>query len=368
MKFSALIFWQTSIISTLLVLVLAAGCSSDSDGVAVSPPATVPDLLNYEIRQGAGTQLTLTQNPTLTVTSTLLAGTFTRSTGAFTLNVQSPAMTVDAGTFLAQQDIDLGTNFSDYSFHVTAAAAWVGEGNPTNGEFEVFDDEVRKITMRVIVNANGSGLPGVEITYWPNGEGIPGSSVSEYTWEQLDGLFEEPAAEPYAQIAAFAYSLLRIIYEQGELVVLALEFISENDVLLEEAGPIVETCDTFPRPSDPIVPNPGTSTVFWSDASADGSVGPGDSFFLDFADCWDDDPADSIDTLYKGTVELANYTEVSSSGVITRIGFEPSSSPGGIVFTGLEITETEDDGINIIVFDAETITLGGGFSMVFTNP
>ena len=222
--------------------------------------------------------------------------------------------------------------------------------------------------MRVIADADSTGLPGVEITYWPNGDGEPAGDVVEYTWEQLDGLLEDLAAPSYAQIASFAYGLLRFVYEQGELVILALEFIGENDVALEETGPIVETCDTFPRTSVPEVPNPGTSTFAWSDANADNSIGPGDSFFVDFANCWDDDPADSIDTLYNGTVELVNYTEVESGGVITRIGFEPSSGPGGIAFTGFAITETEDDGNSILVFDAETISLSGGFAMVFTSP
>jgi hypothetical protein len=374
MKSSASIFSQKSIFSILLALAvtLAAGCGSDGDGEAGSSPGlpdvTVPDLLNYDINQSTGAELILTQNPTATVTSTLLTGTFTRSTQAFTLDVQPAAMSVDAGTFLAEQDLDLETGFSTYTLHVTVAAAWVSDGNPTSGEFEIFDDATRKITMRVIADANSSGLPGVEITYWPNGEPDPGAPVTEYTWEQLDGLLEEPLAESYAQIASFAYSLLRFMYEQGGLVILALEFIGENDVLLEETGPIVETCDTFPRASVPAVPNPGTSTFSWSDANSDNSVGPGDSFFVDFSNCWDDDETDSIDTLYHGTVELANYTEVVTDGVITRVGFEPSGGPGGVVFTSLGITETEDDGASIIVFDNETITLAGRFSIVFTSP
>ena len=175
-------------------------------------------------------------------------------------------------------------------------------------------------------------------------------------------------SDPFAAIAAFGYSLLRFIYEQNDLIIVALEFIGENDDLLEQTGPIVETCDTFPRPPVPDVPNPGTSTVAWSDMNTDNSVGPGDSFFLDFSNCWLDDPTDDFDSLYNGTIEFANYTEVVTDGVITRVGFEPSGGRGGVFFTSLSLAETEDDGVNILVFDTEAIIINGSFSIVFSSP
>ena len=260
MKSSASIFKPTSIFSTLLVLMLAAGCGGDGDGDVVSLPATVPDLLNYEIRQSSGAQLTVSQNPTATVSSTLLTGTFNRITQAFTLNVQPVAMLVTDNTFVDALDLNnelsnaIGetVDFSNYSLHVMSTVAWVGDDVPTSGEIDIRDytDPVRKITMRVIPDARGQGAPGVEITVVP--ANTPTQSV-EYTWAELDGLLEVPAAEAYAKIAAIAYELLRFMYEQGDLVIRALEFLSENDLTLEQNLSILETCDAYP----PLLPESG---------------------------------------------------------------------------------------------------------------
>lgn len=374
MQTSNSIFKQIFAASTLLTLILSvtSGCSSSGgDGDVVEEiPATVPDILNYEIRQGAGISLVLSQNPQATVSSTSLTGTFNRITEAFTLNVQPAAMAVSAGDFLSQLDIDLGnTNFSDYSLHVITAASWVGDNNPTSGEFDIFDDAARKITISVIADVKSTGIPGVTITYWPNGADDPGSSVSDsFTWDELNALFDEPAAEPYARIAAFAYSMLRFMYEQGELVIQALEFLSENDTLLEQTGSIVESCDTYPVAPLPPVSDPGMSTFSWYDASHDNSLGPGDTFYLDFFECWDDDQIDDFDSLNNGTVNFVNYTEVETGGVLTRIGFEPTTEPGGIDFDYLNITETETTISNVILETSEAITINGSFSMIFTSP
>lgn len=360
----------------LLMLSLAAGCSSDGDGDVVSLPGTVPDQLNYKIRQGTGAQLILTQNPTATVSSTLLTGTFNRITQAFTLNVQpAAAMVVTDNTFVDTLNTELSNHigevvdFSNYSLHVTSAVAWVGDDDPTSGEIDIRDDPdpVRKITVRVITDAGGQGTPGVEITL------VPANSSTQsvqYTWAELDGLLENQSAEAYAKIAAIAYSMLRFMYEQGELVILALEFLDENDLLLEQSASIIEDCDTYPPllPPDQVVANPGDSLISWTDASFDGELGPGDNFLLNFTQCWDDDETDDIDRLFHGSVNFVNYTEAQSGGVITRIGFEPSNGPGGIDFTGLQITETETTQTNVVLAIDETITLTGGFSMVFTSP
>lgn len=367
---------QVFAITALVVLILSvnAGCSSGGDGDVVDIPATVPDVLNYEMRQGTEDSLVLSQNSQATITSTLLTGSYNRITQAFTLNVQPEAMSVAAPDFLSTLDTELGNDigevvdFSHYSLHVTTAFAWVGDDNPTSGEFDIRDapDPVRKITVRVIPDADGMGTPGVEIILVPASP--PSQSIS-MTWAEFDSIFAEPTAEPYARIAAFAHSMLRFMYDQGELVILALEFISENDTLMEQIGTIEESCDTYPLPPDPpptVIP--GMSTVGWYDANNDIGLGPGDTVYLGFTECWDDDPIDDFDTLYDGGVNLVNFTEVESGGVLTRIGFEPSGGPGGVQFDYLEITETETTMTNVVIATMETITVHGWFSIVFTSP
>lgn len=371
MKTPILILRQVFAITALAVVMLSmnTGCSSSGDGDAVDIPATIPDVLNYEINQGAGILLKLNQGGDAIVTSTRLTGTFNRITQAFTLNVQSPAMSVSADYFLTDLDTELGNdigevvNFSDYSLHVKTASTWIGNDNPTSGVFEIYDDAVRKI--RVSVN----GTTGVDIIYWPFGEGFPSETIPTVAWGDFDGLYDDTNAAAYARVASFAFSMLRFMYEQGELVILALEFIGDNDTLIEQIGSIEESCDTYPfAPLPPPTVIPGMSRVSWSDASHDNSLGAGDTFYLDFTECWDDDPNNDFDTLYNGTVNFVNYTEVQSGGVLTRIGFEPGTVPGGVDFESLKITETETTLSNVLIADTETITLTGGFSMVFTSP
>lgn len=371
-----LFFRRIPTLITLLTVILfvAAGCSSDDDGDAVSLPGTVPDQLNYEISQGTGISMTLSQNPTATVTSTSLTGSFNRITEAFTLNAQTAAaMVVSADEFLntldteLSNDIEENVDFGNYSLHVTSAVAWVGDDDPTSGEIDIRDDPdpVRKITIRVIADADGQGTPGVEITLVPAGG--PSQSVN-YTWELLDGLLDDPTKEAYARIASFAYSFLRVVYEQGGLVIQALELLSENDVILEleTFGTFVESCDTFPFPaSDPTVTNPGLSTVNWTDVDNDQGISSGDTVFVDFLDCWDDDPTDTIDTLFNGGIKFVNYIEDQSGGVITRVGFEFVGGDHGFDFWRITETDTQP---GVVVIEPDTITLTGGFSMVFTAP
>ena len=366
MKTPTLILRQTFAITAFVVLILSvnAGCSSGGDGEVIDIPATIPDVLNYEMRQGSGVSLVLSQNPQATVTSTSLTGSFNRITQAFTLNAQPEVMAVDATDFLNGL---LGTEFNNYILAVNTASSWVGDGSPTTGEFDVRDGPVNRI--RVSVNPNVQpGVPGVDITYSPNGDAGP-HTTSSFSWVDFDSLFDDAGAEDYEKIAAFAYSMLRFMYEQGELVIFALEFIGDNDTLLEQTGRIEESCDTYPlAPSPPPSVIPGMSRFSWYDASFDNSLGAGDTFYLDFTECWDDDPNDDFDTHYQGTVNFVNYTEVESGGVLTRIGFEPGNTPGGIDFEFLKITETETTLTNIVLATDETITLTGGFSMVFTAP
>ena len=376
MKTPILILRQAFAITAFVVLILSvnAGCSSGGDDDAVSLPGTAPDQLNYEISQGSGISMTLSQNPSATVTSASLTGSFNRITEAFTLNAQTAAaMIVSADEFLNTLDMelsnDIGENvhFGNYSLHVTSAVAWVGDDSPTSGEIDIRDDPdpVRKITIRVIADADDQGTPGVEITLVPADS--PSQSVN-YTWELLDGLLDDPTKESYARIASFAYSFLRVVYEQGGLVIQALELLSENDVILEleTSGTFVESCDTFPAPADDLnVANPGLSTVFWTDVDNDQSISSGDTVFVDFLDCWDDDPTNTIDTLFNSGIKFVNYIEDQSGGVITRVGFEFVGGDHGFEFWQITETDTQP---GVVVIEPDTITLTGGFSMVFTAP
>ena len=366
MKTPILILRQVFTIAALVALILSvnAGCSSDDDGDAVSIPGTVPNLLNYEISQVSGVSMTLAVNPEATVSSMLLNGTLDRTNTSeiITLNAQTlPAMEVSTVGFLQ----DLEPSFIGYKLYVISAATWTGDSNPTSGEFDIVSsNELDTINVKV-----NNAIPGVDVTYTPNG--VEPTSIP-LTWQAFDDAFDNPVEnQEFAAVASFATSLLRFVYEQGDLVVQTLEFIGENSDRMEAIGTVGEDCDMFPvnLPPDIIVANPGSFAVGWYDENNDISISSGDRVYLDFFECWVNEESDPVARLYNRGITFNNYTEVQSGNVITRVGFEsPDGIVAGMVFNFLEITETEDNGINTVISGDNTITVSGGFSMVFTAP
>ena len=351
-------------IAVLSVLFLVScGGGGGGDGDVVDDPATVPDVLSYEIRQTTGIDLVINQaEKQATVSSALLTGSFDRINEGFTLLPFGPSMSVDAESFL---DGLYDTEFNQYVLQVTGTLKWKGDDSPTDGKFDI-RDQITQALIQVSVTPAG-----VDLAYFPSSvaENPLSSSIS---WEAFDSLFENQSAEDYQRIAAFAYNLLRFMYEQGGLVINSLEYLSDNDLLLEQNLSLFESCDPYPyATTDPTVSDPGETLITWNDSSFDGSLGPGDSFLVSYTECWDNEESDNFDQLYNGAVNLVNYVEVENAGVITRIGFEPFQAlAGGINFDNFEIIETETDANQglVIIEQAEKLILKGGFSIVFTSP
>jgi hypothetical protein len=364
-----------------LLIVSLAGCfgGGDEDDDVADVPATVPDQLNYEIRQGVGVSLTVDAGQPASqviVSSAFLTGSYNRITEAFTLVPFAPRiMSVSASDFLAELDTQLTeeindpavtVNFSQYAMQIVESAAWVGNGDPVSGKFDIYDGPFRKITVTV-------NPAGVDITYLPFGEAtLPGQIGSDsVTWDELDGLFDDDTAEPYARVAAFAYSVLRFMYEQGDLVIRTLEYIAENDTLLQQQSMVSESCDAYPLAPDLPVADPGMSTLNWVDDSLNNELGGGDSFFWIFDQCWSDDATDNIDLLFHGKLDMLNYAETVINDVITRIGFEAGdNNTSGIIYYDLVLTETETDtnSASVIIKVDEALTINGGFDMIFFTP
>jgi hypothetical protein len=341
---------------------VTVGCSSDDDGDAVSVPGTVPNPLNYEISQVSGVSMTLAVNPEATVSSMLMNGTLDRTSEIITLSAQTPpAMVVSAADFLRSID----PLFNDYQLRVISAATWTGDSNPTSGEFEILSSSSPD-TINLKIN---NTIPGVDVTYLQNGTEVDSTPL---TWQEFNDAFDNPVVnKEYAAVASFANSLLRFVYEQGDLVVQTLEFIGENSDRMEAIGTVGEDCDMFPvnLPPDIIVANPGSFTVGWNDENNDTSIGTGDRVDLAFFECWVNEESDPVARLYNRGITFNNYTEVQSGNMITRVGFEsPDGVIAGMVFDFMEITETEDNGINTVISSDNRITVSGGFSMVFTAP
>lgn len=349
------------VILTALSLGSCGGGGDGGDDVDI--PATIPDVLSYGIKQADGTDLVITQAENqAAISSAMLTGTFDRIDNNFTLVPFGPAMSVDAESFL---DDLYDTQFNRYVMQVNKTLAWKADDAPTEGEFDI-RDQIEQALIRVSVTPTG-----VDLTYDPASVADDPLS-SSVPWEVFDSLFEDESAQEYQRIAAFAYNVLRFLYEQGGLVIDSLEYLSENDLLLEQNMSQFESCDPYPyAATDPTVSDPGETLMTWSDESFDGSLGPGDSFLVFYTECWVNEETDDFDQLYHGAVNLVNYVEVENAGVVTRVGFEPfQTTSGGIDFDNFEIIETETDANQqlVIIEQASKLILNGGFSMVFTSP
>ena len=127
-------------------------------------------------------------------------------------------------------------------------------------------------------------------------------------------------------------------------------------------------CDAFSSRGYSFGIDRGIYTFSWIDDNPDKVVGSGDSFSLNFTDCWFGDLED-ID-IYNGAINLNAYTLViNSENVITRLGFEGTTAgkQGGVLFSGFVMDEAYLNGTDVIL-SGTTISLSGGFTIVYSQP
>lgn len=280
-------------------------------------------------------------------------GTFDTVTEAFTVSTGSTAVFTDVGT-----DPFIG------SYTVTVTQSWQlpPDGAPTAGTLEVSLGEA------VITVAVDASLPGVRLTLDTNGDGTADEGPVALDWTQFEALDTNGSAPDWQLAASFGYlTSITFVTDQIGLVLTAFEQIDDD---LKTNNPLVRTCDRFSdanlaAPAG--LPDAGTSSFGWSDTSANGDIGAGDSFEWTFDQCWSDDPVDNVDEVRDGTVDFDGYTEVvDEDSVITRIGFEGGQQ--GVSFTSLALSETVvSSGSNVPALDL-TATLNGSFILVFFAP
>jgi hypothetical protein len=223
------------------------------------------------------------------------------------------------------------------------------------------------------VGVGGNPSEGFEYTFTITitGTGVllerEGFVSKEYTWDLFGELLGTDALD-WEKQASFASSIINFIFNQLNFDINAITMIEENDTVLEKKSVTVDG-DTFlgTPPAGHAVK--GTLTL----SCPDGNVGPGGDFSEVFHDYWVNDPLDDIDYLYNGSVSFVGFLENSDAvrGVITSIGFVPNpGEPGGVLFDGdgLTIYETEETSGVFSINDAATITITGGYSIMFFEP
>jgi hypothetical protein len=209
------------------------------------------------------------------------------------------------------------------------------------------------------------------ITITPAGIVLDRGSTSEpMTWDELEALLLSDTAATWEKQASFASSIIGFIFNQLNFDINAITLIEENDTVLSKKSVTING-DTFP--GTPPAGHIAQGTLILS--STDGNVGPGGDFSEVFNNYWVNDTSDDVDQLYEGSVSFVGFLRNADDArdVITAIGFIPNGTedPGGVFFdgAGLTIYETQETSPGVFsIDDAATITITGGYSILFFEP
>ena len=365
------------------VLALAAAftvaCgSSGSDDVIEDDTIIILPLYAYQLTSTSDDPVTITVPLWEAGFQELQLGHLFDGPGLFgTYQPDDGAFTVEAGSSLA---VSHQGPFSFGDFSVQAIVDWFvpGDGTPDTGALEVARGDER-IEVAVI---NGGNT--VRMRWDAAGDGVYEESV-ELTWQEFDDLGVWGEDPDWQIFGSFAYDLtLEYVFELAQFGIEAFDFL---DDALEQAGQVVVECTAFsdlglsvppPLPSSPAFPDQGMLTFSWLDEAANGILGPGDSFRMDFLACLEDDPLDDYDDMYTNGVDLNSLTEVyeqrAAGETLVRIGWEGpgvAGRPGGVNFDGLwlwEVWDADGDGPETEAAARMDSQVNGRMTLVFFEP
>lgn len=338
-------------VMAILSIVATGGSSGGGDGGTPVVPPTILSSYNFEIGSLIN-NIPLTAEVGDDAVVTVHFGNTLR--GSIDLNVSAtnevtllryvtnPGSTVNVSV-TSVQDPALNAMFS-----VTVTEAMHAEiyDEPTSGVFEAVAGE-DTITVRMI----GTG---VELS-------LNGGPLSSFTWDEYTDLLYGVGVEDWQRVASLAGGMFEFIFEyftNAADVFDDLEFITLN-------SPYDESCDMFTGSPPNGVMAQGMGRITWQGS---GELMPGHTFHWEFMNCWVGFGGNG--ELMNGMIQMSNYTEtIDASNTLTRIGFEPSGGVnGGVEFLGYTIEETEDIGGMHMIDPTATVSVSGGFSVVFEAP
>jgi hypothetical protein len=342
-------------ILSLSVLILASSCGGggggggdgdDGGGDGGGQPLSVYSFqLNLLADKPLTLSTTLDSQPiTATLEKIFEGGTFN---GTYALDNGTIIMSTGA--------VKVTTNIwaQPLSIGVTVPIRSIEGGNPDQGGIQI---------------TTGSDHITVTITSSGVNISLNGGSTEAFTWDEFSSLFSSDTSDTWEKQASFASSIINFIFNQLNFDINTITLIEENDTVLQKRSVLIDSTFTGTPPAGHAVK--GTLTL----SCPDGNAGPGGDFSEVFNNYWVNDPSDDIDQLYDGSVSFVGFLEDSDEirDVITSIGFVPNSAedPGGVFFDGegLTIYETQETSGIFSIDDAATITITGGYSIMFYEP
>ena len=349
----------------ILGIVTIGGCSSGDGDSGTAPPVvpSEPSLLplydlsiigvsggiTAEVDEG-GTNHAIRINPTTEGGAGMAA----------TLNCDVTTENCEIGSIKVGSRIDIydegGTLFGDFTIQVTEALNLLGSEKPTAGSIQITSGE-DTITLNI---TTCNTVPGVEIL-------LNDTVLGCYPWADFENL-DENSVVPAEQMAVFALDMIDFIFYQANFANNSFDIIGES--IGSATSSVDLDCAAFSDRNYSVgtgIVDQGLFTFSWVDDNSDGVVSSGDGFSLNFNNCWFGDIED-ID-IYNGIINLNAYTLViNSENVITRLGFEGNTgNTGGVFFSGFAMDEALVNG-NSVVLSGTTISLSGGFTIVYSQP
>ena len=340
------------------------GGGGDDNDITDDPSPAFPSVVQYTAGSpgdfsGSGISLALDGGGTVEA-GFFLEGRYVKRTRTYTLAPHAVArITVTPGELpyplLYPDDPDT----PNFGIQIEQPLQWMRGMYPSAGQFKKVPGNTVRVT--VTADAGGMGQPGVDIEQIEFNEVVASTSL---TWETFDSVLSNyDEWDDYIVMAAFEYQVIRWVYDQVQLGIDGIEFVTLNDAVLSAAGSggnIEQTCDLFPYNDQA-----GSLYFTWIDGPGEfaDALGAGDSFAAEYDDCWTEEAGDAGVWIRSGSAEFESYWEDTSN---LTLGFQP------VVLNDVVETATIGQGASLSLGDTVTVNsfgIGdkGGFNLI-TQP
>jgi hypothetical protein len=272
-----------------------------------------------------------------------LAGRFQTASGV---------ASVASGVVLAVEGCPGVTPFARLDVTVGSELVRTQTGDFSAGAWEVLSDsELVRVTV-------SPGAAGVSLQRGNDAAVALG-------WAEFDALFASDSMAPAWQVgAAASYHFMQLSLLQVEMAFSAL--VDVSDVAFTNT-PKALPCNAFSAPPPGVLAR-GERVLTWL-----GSADLG--FDLLFTDCWDDEPGDRQDYLYRGGLTLSGWrarADYLGSGPLRFTGFGGDDSvrvPGGVTYRDARLSRVVLQATGPAMIDPErSYTVRGGFAVGFAQP
>lgn len=184
-------------------------------------------------------------------------------------------------------------------------------------------------------------------------------------WAEFDALFASDSVAPAWQVgAAASFHFMQLSLLQVEMAFSAL--VDVSDVAFTNT-PRALPCSAFSAPPSGVLAR-GERVLTWL-----GSADLG--FDLLFTDCWDDEPEDRQDYLYRGGLTLSGWrarADYLGSGPLRFVGFGGDDGvrvPGGVTYRDARLSRVVPQAAGPALIDPErSYTVSGAFAAGFAQP